>query len=107
MIRTLIAISIICLFLAGCTNAPSVNMELVNSQKNADKSKADIVVRTVTGEGPDLTPTCPPVEYNITWKENTTPNPYLKGEVYEAIDLKFIPKPNNHNTPFVSNYTLY
>jgi hypothetical protein len=105
MIRTLTGILILCLFITGCTNAPSVNMELVNSQQNADKPVADIIVRTVTGEGPDLTPTCSPV--TLEESRIDSPNPYLQPVLQPSSDELFPPKPNNHVTPFVSNYTSY
>jgi hypothetical protein len=101
MMKPLLPILLLCLFITGCT--PKQSTDIVVTTIKSDE--AMITVRTITGEGPDLTPTCPPVE-NITWRVDS-PNPYLKGETYEAIDLKFVPKPNNHSTPFVSNYTSY
>jgi hypothetical protein len=108
MIKILITILIFCIFITGCT-APKTT-DIVVTTKSVPVSEAQFTVKPASGnpaDGLDLTPSLPPVENTITWKENSPTNPYLKGEVYAPVSSYFPEKPNNHYTPFVSNYISY
>jgi hypothetical protein len=73
-------------------------------------SEAQLTIRPQSGnpaDGPDLTPSLPPVENTITWREDSPPNPYLKGERYDTLESYYPEKPNNHSVPWTSQYTSY
>jgi hypothetical protein len=103
MIKLSLLFLILCLLTISCT-PKLINTIVVDTPQTQDnKQIADIVVRTITGEGPDETPTCPPVVIaEISRKDSF--NPYLQGERQSAPEAFIKEVPNNHFTPFVCTY---